>query len=82
MHIWSGWGSTGEYSSNKLQEAQVLLKDIPDNKESKRVVQALGATKHGTILSFFQKATPPHPPLPSPKQISTADPSTCCNTYP
>ena len=46
------------------------------------VVHALGATKHGTILSFFQKATPPHPPLPSPKQISTADPSTCCNTDP
>ena len=56
MHLCSGWGSTGEYSANKLQEAQVC-------------VQALGATKHGTILSFFEKATPP-PQRPHPNKLA------------
>ena len=66
--MWSGWGSTGEYSANKLQEAQVC-------------VQALRATKHGTILSFFEKATPP-PQRPHPNKLAQHIHPFAVNTYP
>ena len=59
------------------QDGALQENTVQSNFKKPRCVQALGATKHGTILSFFQKATPPPP-----KQISTADPSTCCNTDP
>ena len=68
MHLCSGWGSAGEYSANKLQEAQVC-------------VQALRASNHGTILSFFEKATPP-PKRPHPNKLAQHIHPFAVNRYP
>ena len=65
MHLLSGWGSTGEYSAFKLQEAQVLLKDVSDQKKRKRVVYALEAIITRTYFFVLQKVTPPTPLAPN-----------------
>ena len=63
MHLCSGWGSAGEYSANKLQEAQVCPGPWSNQ------------TWNNSFLLSKSETSPPTPP---PKQISTAYPSIWC----
>ena len=63
------------------QDGALQENTVQKNFKKPRCVQALGATKHGTILSFFEKATPP-PQRPHPNKLAQHIHPFAVNRYP